>query len=159
MARRKRRPASPPVTLLHSKWAEQSLGILLWDGPVLARPQQRDGARSSDAQVVGGRLRRRRLFAADRECLRRRLAGQGRRPIISRLRGRPTTEGGAAYACRSSNLHGTWIDPRPLGCGDAARLRGSLEVLCELTVVLVRTWVYCTTAYRKWVLGTVTLFE
>ena len=43
-----------------------------------------------------------------------------------------------------------------IGCGDAARLRGSPEVLCELTAVLVRTWVYCTTAYRKCVFGTVT---
>ena len=43
------------------------------------------------------------------------------------------------------------------GCGDAARLRGSPEVLCELTAVLVRTWVYCTTAYRKCVFGTVTV--
>ena len=54
-------------------------------------------------------------------------------------------------------VHGTTPSLRSIGCGDAARLRGSLEVLCELTAVLVRTWVYCTTAYRKCVFGTVTL--
>ena len=41
---------------------EQSLGLLLWDGPVLARPQfLRSGVL---LQVASGRLRRRRLLQA-----------------------------------------------------------------------------------------------